>query len=70
MHDEISQIKGWINSAVGALLTIMLGANAFFVKKAFDKIESLEGITYQLRQDVAVMSAISDTFRRKYHKEE
>lgn len=70
MHDEISQIKGWINSAVGGFIGLTLAANAFFVKKAFDKIESLEGITYQLRQDIAVMAATSDTFRRKTHKEE
>lgn len=56
---HLDQLK-WVITGMGVLVSVLFSGNVYFVVRAMNKLESLEQITYQLRQDVAVMNATNN----------
>lgn len=52
MHDDVKRALAWC--ATGAV-TLLLSGNIFFLKHTFDKIENLEQVVWQLRQDSVIL---------------
>lgn len=53
--------KEVFNRVVAAVITLLLSGNIYFVKRQLDRMDSMEMITFSLRQEVAVLSARFDT---------
>lgn len=48
--------KNLIRNTVYGFIGILVSCNLFFIKRLVDKIESMEVIVWQLRQEVVVLS--------------
>lgn len=44
-----------------SILGILFAGNVFFIRRLVDKIDSLETIAWQLRQDVAILKIVVET---------
>lgn len=54
---------------LGIALSILFASNTFFVKRLVDKLDSMELIVWQLRQDIVVLQAMSHNEPRKMKHE-
>jgi len=51
---------------VGSMLSMLLGANIFFVKRLVDQLDATRDIVFQLRQEVVVLKVTFDDFTSKH----
>ena len=56
-----------LNLIYTVIIAVLFTGNIYFVKRLVDKLESLEGIVWQLRQDVVVLQTLrGDKHERRY----
>lgn len=53
--------KEIFNRVIAGAVVILLSGNIFFVKRLVDRLDSNEAMIFQLRQEMAVLSARFDT---------
>lgn len=50
-----------------ALIGVLFSGNIYFVKRTFDKLDDLQTVTWQVRQEVAVLKATQDQNQQTFN---
>ncbi len=67
--EHFSIPKGLVTVVISTLMStigLLAGGYLYFIAKTLDKLESIERIAMQSRQDIAVIQAVQDTQLKKY----
>jgi len=47
-----------------AVVTLLVSGNLYFIKKLVDKVDMIESMMWQVRQEVVVLSVRMDNFKK------
>ena len=65
-QSEDLTISGAIIPFIGAILSLLIIANGFFIKRLVDQLDATREIVWQLRQDVVVLKVTVDNLSFKH----
>lgn len=61
-------IPGWFLAVSGAVVTLLISANVFFVKRLVDQLDATREIVWQLRQDVVILKVTVDNISLRHRE--
>lgn len=60
VRNDSVNLPGVVLPIIGAVLSLLIGANIFFVKRLVDQLDATREIVWQLRQEVVVLKLTVD----------
>ena len=66
MQNVDERLVGFIRAALYSFIAVLFAGNVYFIRSLVDKVNSTEDLVFQLRQQLAVLSAIIDNTKGNY----
>lgn len=62
MHEDMKKVLAW---SVTAIIGLFLSGNLYFIRHTLDRIDAMESVVWQLRQDSVLLRFTIDEMRKE-----